>query len=169
MISHFHLPAKQLSSLSTETNLEPIPLCIYLAFKLSENTCYFCQHEALVFQSQYSLCVIPSPLFIHSNWLIFLLETKVLASNYTVSIPYKVIKCCSKQLGQPFIYMYNAPALHQREFTCNKMSQLNNITTQCSVLYSKYSLSSHTFRNSLVRYYSQYSICFIYLSPKYNN
>ena len=71
---------------------------MYIAFKLSENTCYFYWPESLLFQSQYSLYVIACPLFIHSNQLI-LLETKVLTFYHSVNIPYKVLTYYSKQLG----------------------------------------------------------------------
>ena len=46
---------------------------MYIAFKLSENICYFRQHEPLLYRLQYSLCAIAHSLFIHSNWLMFLL------------------------------------------------------------------------------------------------
>ena len=81
MKSHFRLPA----SLPTGTDLEPIPLGI-IAFKLSENKHYFCQHEPLLFRSQYLLCAIVCPLFIHSNRLIFLLETKVLTFHKGIKV-----------------------------------------------------------------------------------
>ena len=61
----------------------------YIAFKLSENKCYFCWHKPLLFRLQYSLCTIVCPLFIHSNQLIFLLETKVLTFHKGVDIPYR--------------------------------------------------------------------------------
>ena len=83
MKSRFCLPA----SLPTGTNLEPIPLGMYIAFKLSENKRYFCQHEPLPFQLQYSLCAIVCPLFIHSNRLFLFLETKMLTFHKSDDIP----------------------------------------------------------------------------------
>ena len=59
----------------------------YIAFKLSENKRYFRRHEPLLFRLQYSLCAITCPLFIHSNRLIFLLETKVLTFHKGDDIP----------------------------------------------------------------------------------
>ena len=55
----------------------------YIAFKLFENK-HFYRYKPLLFQSQYSLCTIACPLFIHSNQLIFLLEIKVCQKNFHV-------------------------------------------------------------------------------------
>ena len=61
---------------SLPANRDCIPLGIEPSHFLE--ICYFRQHEPLLFQLQYSLCAIICPLFIHSNQLIFLPETKVL-------------------------------------------------------------------------------------------
>ena len=70
----------------------------YIAFKLPENKRYFRRHEPLLFRWQYLLCAMAYLLFIHSNWLIFLLEINVVTFNYGINIPYKVLKLSSKQL-----------------------------------------------------------------------
>ena len=67
----------------------------YIAFKLPENKHYFCWHKPLLF---WSWCAMAYPLFIHSNWLIFLLEIKVVTFNHEINILYKVSKLTSKQL-----------------------------------------------------------------------
>ena len=98
MRSRFHLTAPSLlACLPTRTDLQPIPLCSYIAFKLSENKCNFHRHEFLLFRLQYSMCTITCPLFIHSNRLI-LPKIKVLTLNHGINIPYKVLKLYSKQL-----------------------------------------------------------------------
>ena len=58
----------------------------YIAFRLSGNKRYFRQHEPLLFRSQYSLCAITCPSFIHSNRLILLLKTKVLTFHKDIDI-----------------------------------------------------------------------------------
>ena len=75
------------ASLSTGTDLEPILLCTYIAFKLyvisiGTNLCY----------SNHNTHCAPSP-------VLFLLEIKVLTFNHGINIPYKVFKHNSKQLG----------------------------------------------------------------------
>ena len=90
-----HVFVWQPASLSTGTDLEPIPLSIYVAFKLPD----FHWHKPLLFRSQSSLYAIACLLFIHFNQLIFLLEIKVLTFNHGINISYKVLKLNSKQLG----------------------------------------------------------------------
>ena len=91
----------------------------YIAFKLSKNKCYFHWHKPLLFLSQYSLCAMTYPLFIHSNRLIFLLEIKVVTFNHGINILYKVLKLNSKQLGLPYIHIHTPEWSHLSSL-CNQ-------------------------------------------------